>query len=407
MSEAVLAYLDGCREAVIELQRGLVAIPALGPDNGGEGEAAKYAYVRDYLQGLGFADIRDIPAPDARVPGGQRPNLAAVLPGMDASRTLWVIAHLDIVPPGDLALWTSDPYRLVVDGDLIFGRGVEDNHQALVSAAMVAGGLKATGGVPPINFGLVCVADEETGSKYGLDYILKAAPELFKPTDLILVPDSGLPDGSMIEVAEKSMFWLKVTVLGKQCHASVPGQGVNTLVAAADFILRVRGLKDDFPATDAMFDPPVSTFEPTKKEANVENVNTVPGRDVFYVDCRVLPVYQVDAVYARLKAIGETVAGRHGVRIEYEVVQMEQATAPTDPESEIVTRLRRAIREVYDVSARPMGIGGGTVAAYLRRRGLPAAVWAKIMHNAHQPNEHASISNCIGDAKVMARLLFG
>ena len=48
-----------------------------------------------------------------------------------------------------------------------------------------------------------------------------------------------------------------------------------------------------------------------------------------------------------------------------------------------------------------------TVAAYLRRRGLPAAVWAKIMHNAHQPNEHASISNCIGDAKVMARLLFG
>jgi succinyl-diaminopimelate desuccinylase len=52
-----------------------------------------------------------------------------------------------------------------------------------------------------------------------------------------------------------------------------------------------------------------------------------------------------------------------------------------------------------------MGVGGGTVAAIIRRKGLEAAVWATLLGKAHQPNECASISSTLNDAKVMGHLL--
>ena len=171
MLDRVQSFLDTQRDTVINLQRHLTSVPALGPDNGGPGEREKADLVRHLLASLGLPAPREINAPDTRVPCGHRPNLAVILPGVDTSRTFWVISHLDIVPPGDLGLWRSDPYQIVVDGDLIYGRGVEDNQQASVSSLLVAKALAETGSTPPVNYGLLFVSDEETGSKFGLDYV--------------------------------------------------------------------------------------------------------------------------------------------------------------------------------------------------------------------------------------------
>lgn len=408
-TQALDAHISADRETLIELQRLLVGTPALGPDNGGTGEHAKAAAVAKWCEEHGITtDARPMQwhyAPDQRAQDGTRPNLSVVIPGHDTSRTLWIIGHLDVVPVGDPALWDADPFALRVEGDLMYGRGVEDNHQAIIDGLLLARALVAKNITPPVNLGLQFVADEETGSTYGLKWLVKNRPELFGKDDLFLVPDFGTEDGSEIEVAEKSMLWLKVTVLGAQCHASIPHKGNNSLVAAADFILRIAHLTEEYDATDKLFDPPVSTIEPTKKEANVENVNTVPGRDVFCVDCRILPQYPIDGVLNRIKELGREVEALRGVTMEYEVIQKEQAAEPTPQDAPVVTALAGAVQAVYGVTARPVGIGGGTVAAVLRREGLHAAVWGSLMHNAHQPNEHASIDKTVGDARVMAHML--
>ncbi|EPR42348.1 peptidase M20 [Desulfovibrio sp. X2] len=404
MIETVLDFLDTRRDRVVELQRGLVAIPALGPENGGDGEGAKCDYIRERLAELGIPVQREMNAPDPRVPSGVRPSLAARVPGK-SERTLWVISHVDVVPPGELSLWSTDPWTLSVDGDVLVGRGVEDNNQAIVSSLLVAEALVARKVTPELSLGMIFVADEETGSKHGLDYVLHEHGDLFRKDDLFLVPDFGEPDGSLVELAEKSMLWLKITVLGKQCHASRPSQGNNSLVAASAFVMKIRSLYERFDMRDQLFDPPFSTFEPTKKEANVENINTVPGKDVFYVDCRVLADYRIEDVEAAIRAMGDEIESIYGVKIEYESVQQEQAAPATPLTAEITRRLLAAIEATSGLKAQPRGIGGGTVAAFLRRRGFEAAVWATLMHNAHQPGEKALIVNHIGDAKVIARML--
>lgn len=393
------------RERVIALQRDLVALPGLGPANGGQGEREKAAYLLDLTRSMGIERIEDIPAPDPDVECGFRPNLAAVLPGRDTSRTFWVISHTDVVPPGDPALWTSPHDELRVEDDLLYGRGVEDNHQGLVSSLLVAEALLATGQTPPINYGLLFVADEETASSKGLEYVLNHRRDLFGPDDLILIPDFGSPSGELVEVAEKSLLWLKISVFGRQCHASTPHKGVNSLLAASDLILRLRSLYKRFAHQDPLFVPSTSTFEATKKEANVPNINTIPGLDTFYLDCRVLVDYPPREIYAAIQEKCNEIATEYGARVEWEIVQ-EVAAAPATPEdSPIVRGMLAAIRAVHGNDPRPMGIGGGTVASFLRRVNIPAVVWSTLLGTAHQPNEHSSIHNTLADAQVMAHVL--
>ncbi|WP_432736649.1 M20 family metallo-hydrolase [Maridesulfovibrio sp. FT414] len=406
MPTQLLAKIDDLKNEALELHAKLVSIPAIGPDNNGSGEKDKADFLTAYLKDKGFGEVKSFNAPDERVKCGYRPNLVTVIPGQDTSRTLWIISHMDVVPVGDRSLWDSDPFTMVQDGDTIIGRGVEDNHQGLVSSVIAGRALLDSGLTPGINFGLIFVSDEETGSKFGLEYMLKEHEDLFKKKDLFLVPDFGDADSSLVEVAEKSTIWYKVTVMGKQCHASDPDLGANSLIAAAAMIMEVPELHYQFDEENILFSPPYSTFVPTKKEANVENVNTLPGKDVFYIDCRVLPNYDLREVTDQVKGMALYVAEEYGVKIDVEIVNESQAAPATPADSEIVEKILFAIKEVYNIDARPGGIGGGTVAKHLRERGYQTVVWGTQMHQAHQPNEKGSISNTLNDAKVMMLLPF-
>jgi succinyl-diaminopimelate desuccinylase len=208
----------------------------------------------------------------------------------------------------------------------------------------------------------------------------------------------------MIEVAEKSLLWLKFKTLGKQAHGSTPEKGVNSFKAASFFIAALNDLYKLYPAKDKLFDPPISTFEPTKKEANVPNVNTIPGEDVFYMDSRILPQFEVREVEKTIQKIAAGIEKKFKVKIHTEVQQAAPAAPPTSPQATVVQSLKKAIKAVYHKEAKAMGIGGGTVAAVFRRAGFPAACWSKLDETAHQPNEYCIIDNMVGDAKVYGHI---
>jgi succinyl-diaminopimelate desuccinylase len=396
--------MDAQSERVIAWQREMTARIALGPDNNGEGELDKAQWLQAELVAIGATDIRRHDCPDDRVPHGLRPNISARVYGK-SPRTLWVIGHMDVVPPGDLSLWSGDPYTLRVEGDRVYGRGVEDNQQAIASGLLAAQALVEKKIVPELSLGLLFVADEETGMTRGLPYVLDKAPELFRPDDMFLVPDMGVSDGSMVEIAEKSCLWLRLTVLGKQCHASTPEAGINSLVAASACVLEMEQLYRFFPVKNPLYSPAWSTFVPSKKEANVDNINTMPGRDVFYLDCRVLPEYSTDEVLGRVRALADNVAQRYSVSIDVDLVHVKQGPAPTPPDAPVVRTLCAALKDVRGITPKICGSGGQTVAACLRQKGKETAVWATIVPNPHAPNEYSSIKATIADSKIIAYML--
>ena len=394
-----LGKIDAFREKAVEVLSRLIKIKALSPENGGYGEWDKAEYIQSLLD---FADsIERVDAEDGRAKNGVRPNIVARVDGRKR-RTLWVVSHMDVVPEGDVSLWDSDPFTPRVEGDRVYGRGAEDNGQAIVSTILA--GMFLAEHTPDLSFGMVFVADEETGSRYGIRYLLEQ--DVFRKGDLFLVPDTGSPDGSLIEVAEKNILWLKLEIHGKQGHASRPDVFFNASRRAMKIILELdKKLHEKFNRKNELFEPPYSTFEPTKREKNVDNPNTIPGLDVSYLDCRVLPEYSNDEVIEFVNEFLREKELEDGYPCRVQVVQNE--SSPSTPEdSEVVVRLKNAIRMLRNIEARPVGIGGNTCASFFRRAGFETAVWSTLDGKAHEPNEYAKISNILEDAKVFALLAY-
>jgi succinyl-diaminopimelate desuccinylase len=383
----------------------LIKINSIGPESGGPGEAERGKYIVKLAKQLGFDSVEVLESKDPRVPSGKRPNIVIRVKGT-TRRKLWVVAHMDTVPVGDPKAWKYPPFSGKVVSGKIYGRGSEDNGQELVASLFGLRALVKSGVLPDTDVGLVFVADEECGNTHGIDFLIKK--RLFKKGDLAIVPDHGEPKGDTISVVEKSIAWVEVEVIGRQTHGSTPDCGINAFEVAAKFMLAaVDHVRDKFTMKDMLFEPPMSTFTPTKCDSNGPNVNTVPGRQTFSFDFRILPEYKIDDVMDVLRKTADHFEKSTGAKINLSFIQRADAAPRTPTDSEVVVRLMKAIKTVRGIKARPVGIGGGTCAAPFRRIGIEAAVWATLPGLAHDANEYANVKDLVADAKVYALLFAG
>ena len=396
------ASVDRDSQASLDFFMKMLRIRAVNPRMGGEGERERAQFLEGFMEDEGLSVTR-VDVRDDESPGAVRPNLSARLEGRNRARNLWFISHMDTVPEGSRDLWDTDPFEPTVRDGKIIARGSEDNGQSLVASLFALLTLKKLEVPLPFNVGVWFVADEEFSSNYGIKQLLRRG--IFKKNDLVVVPDAGSPKGTDIEIAEKGLLWMKVTTKGKQVHASLPKKGLNAHRVGMSLALDLdKLLHGKYRRRNRLFDYPVSTFEPTKKEANVGNVNTVPGLDVFYFDCRVLPEYSlVDVVHdvrSKIRQFEKTC----GASISYEEVELEPAGPATSQKSEVAVLLGRAISRVSKRRPRFVGIGGQTVGNLFRREGIPTAVWSTIDDVPHEPNEYSRIANLVNDTKVFAAL---
>ena len=406
MKEQLFAKIEELEPKMVQTLCDLVAIPAIGPADGGVGEFHKAEYLIKKLKELGFSDVSTYALPDPKAAGGERPNLVVRFPGK-TKRRLWIIAHMDVVPEGERSLWHTDPFKAEVKDGRVYGRGSSDNGQELVASLYALCALRELGVTPEYEVCLAFVADEELGSEYGICHLLKKG--LFAEDDLVVVPDMGTEKGDFVEIAEKSICWMEFTVEGKQVHGSTPQLGVNACRAANAFSVALdEALHAAFPERDELFDPPESTFEPTRRRANVANVNTVPGLEVFSFDCRVLPSVPLEEVLKIVDAETKKAEEKYKVKITRRFPQIEQAAAPTSQDAPVVRELLSALAEVYPgMTPKVGGVGGGTCGAFFHRAGIPAVVWCQEIDCAHMPNEHIEIAHMLNEAKVFGLMMMG
>ena len=78
-----------------------------------------------------------------------------------------------------------------------------------------------------------------------------------------------------------------------------------------------------------------------KKEANVPNVNTIPGEDVFYLDCRILPHYTIAEVEDKIGELLQETEREFNVTIETSYAQKEEAAPPTPIDAPVVLALQK------------------------------------------------------------------
>ena len=377
------------RDWIIKILSEITKRNAVNPLNGGPGELERGNYIEELLKEMGLK-VQRFDVEDDK--GFTRPNLITEI---GSGETIWIISHIDTVSPGEG--WESDPFKLRIQGDKVYGLGVHDNGIGIMSSLILL--KKILDEDIEINYRLKVgfVSDEEAGSKYGLKFLVSKG--IFKEGDRAIVPDAGSEDGSIIEIAEKGILWLKFETKGKQSHGSAPDKGDNAFLKSMRFALELYDeLHKKFGEKNDMFNPPVSTFEPTKKERNVDSINIIPGRDIHYWDCRILPRYRIDDV---LSVISKVASKYDTV---YEVIVREEASE-TKRDDWIVKKMVEAVKNVLNIEAKLIGIGGGTFAGILRKIGVPSVVWHIGSESEHRPNEWESIENYFKTADVILNVL--
>ncbi len=387
-------------EFIKEVVNRIIPIESISPASGGKGEKERSDEICKILEELGYPNYNRYDVTDKS--GAVRSNVVLRIGNM--SQTFWIVPHTDTVPVGDLSLWTKPPFKPTLEGDRIYGRGTSDDGQAIWLSLLILKNLDAS--KLKYSLGFAFVADEEVGSTYGIQHLLEL--NIFKKDDMIIVPDAGTADGLQIEIAEKSIMWIKFKIMGKQYHASMPFMAVNANREAMKFVLKLDdALHREYSAINEIFSPPGSTFEPTKHDKNVDNVNTIPGTEVQYLDCRILPKYDLDNVVDFIDSqIREFQRGSKAT-ITYEFVQREQAPLPTRMDAPVVVELKRAIKDLRGTDPSAVGIGGGTCAAFFRRKGYNAVVWSTTVPEvAHQADEYVHISHVLKDRDIILKIVY-
>jgi succinyl-diaminopimelate desuccinylase len=399
--EQILEKIEGSREDMVRVMSEMIRIPALAPVNGGSGEGKRADMLAGYLEG--YDSVIRIDAQDDYDPSVMRPNILAKKNGKGRG-TVWIVAHIDTVPADDLQDWHTDPFEPVVKDGRIYGRGTEDNGQAVISS-MFASKFIPKEMLSRRSIGIAYVADEETSSKMGIEHLINKGH--FSKDDIFIVPDWGTPGGELIDVAEKNLIWLQFNVTGKSTHASTPEKGINAFRVGTGFLTDLLAeFEKEFPNENELFVPKVSTYEPTKCTGTVMNVNTIPGNFEFSMDIRMIPEYHQDEVLAVVGRIAKKHEAVTGAKIGIKEIQRHVSGKASSTKGEVFDSLMESIESITGKRPRPVGVGGATCANFFRKEGYDAYVWEYGGGTLHGPNEYVVIDNIVTDAKVFASLFY-
>ena len=411
LKDKIFKEIEGLEKTMIWSLCRVLQYPAVSPHNGGQGEEEKALEISKIVieEGLSHgAKFEWIRVPDVKSQTGNRPSLILRTPGQTKQR-LWMLSHMDVVSEGDISAWKTEPFEPEVKDGMVIARGSNDNGQAGIAMLYALKALKNLGLTPMYETCLAFVADEEMGSRYSIEPMVKDKLVDFCKDDMILVPDGGNSIGDFIQIAEKGLLQMEFIITGKQVHASTPDLGTNACRVANIFSVELdEALHKAFPEVNELFKPETSTFEPTRRQANVASVNVVPGTEKLAFDCRVLPHIPIDDVIMTAEKVMKDIMSRMDVQIELKVINRQDHAPDISKDSPIAQSLTKAISEVLGITPKFGGVGGGTFAAFFRHVGIPAVVWEQNTDGqAHQPNEYALIQHMLNNAKVFALLMLG
>lgn len=200
------------RDRLVERLGRLVRIPSENPPGR---EAAAADAVADMCRELGMGV--ELIAADAG-----RPSVVAHLG--TGSPTVCYCSHIDVVPAGDPARWSRDPFGAEVEGGRLYGRGSCDAKGPVAAALEAVDILRAAGVSLGGTLQLALCADEEAMGFKGAGYLVAEG---------ILCPDKaivGEPTSLSVVRAQRGASWFRVRTNGISAHGSQPQNGVNAIL---------------------------------------------------------------------------------------------------------------------------------------------------------------------------------
>jgi succinyl-diaminopimelate desuccinylase len=376
---------DTSEEEAAELLSELVSIDSQNPP-GREEPVAEY--IVETLTDWGI-DARLLGKPDP-----DRPQVVAEVGAGDSdATTLALNGHMDVVPPGDEAQWTVDPFEGVVRDGRVYGRGTSDMKGGIAAAMLAARAAHRSGEVDGTLLLLFAMGEEtaEPGTKTLLS-------EVGNDIDVGVVLE---PTELTVDTAGKGLAWYTAAIDGESCHASRPALGTNALSG----LLSIDDALAAYQERIAERTHPLigrSLCTPTMADAGIKE-NVIPDRAELRFDRRFLPDEDVETLDQEMDELFEGLRDRgYDVRIErtrtYEAAEI-------DTDAEIARVFRRHSHDVAGVDTAPHGKDAATDQRnFVNDADVPAIIWGPgSPSQSHTADEWARTDLLVDAVEVLSR----
>lgn len=286
--EGMSPHMD--KEEIIEFARDLVRSPSVNPPC--ETRDCAEIILRKFKEHQIDAEI---------IEGNKGAcNVVARFPGRNKGKVLLLNGHIDVVPPGEG--WTVDPFGGDIQEGRIYGRGTCDMKSGVASMVFSMIAFKRSGTSFNGEIVFTGIADEETGSEFGTVFLIKKG--IGKNADFAIVSE---PTSLRVELGNRGLRWIDITVRGKASHAGRPHLGVNAIAYGAKLVEAIQSIK--FMNRNDAFEVPTPSISVTMISGGTK-VNIIPDRCDLSLDRRMIPGETTEAVLRELKEIIDPILER-------------------------------------------------------------------------------------------------
>ena len=411
MSDAdrVCAAVDELRADCIAFLSELVRIPTVNPPGERYEDAARL--IGDHLSALGYA-VQQV-RPREQRDGPPRVNVMARLEGAIARPTLHFNGHFDVVPAGDLAAWTRQPFGAQIAAGRLWGRGSGDQKAGIAASIYAIEAIRRAGLTLRGSVEQSATVDEESGGFAGVAELCEQGLIAADRTDHVIITEPL--DVDRVCIGHRGVYWFEVTARGVTAHGSMPDLGRNAADAMTRLITRIeRDLKPRLAGrvTEMPVEPPAARHASISLNAlhagqpiDADQTPMVPDVCVAIFDRRFITEETSGDVRREIEDL-VAAEGAADAEIRWAVrdLMLVEPTA-TPPDAPVALAVRAAIREVLGRDAKIIASPGTYDQKHVVRRGGIAdciAYGPGRLEAAHRPNEYVDLEDLANATKVMA-----
>ena len=379
------ATADAIQHETLALAKALIACRSITPDDDGA-----MTLIATRLAAAGFVC--------ERIDRGGVRNLWAR--AGTTSPVLCLAGHVDVVPPGPLDAWTSDPFVPTERDGCLYGRGASDMKGPLASMITAAERIAATRDAVG-SIALLITSDEEGDAVDGTAAVIEALRARGEGIDACIVGEPTSADrlGDTIKHGRRGSLSGSLHVTGVQCHIAYPERGRNpiqtSLPALAELAATVwdRG-NADFPPT---------SFQISNIHAGTGAVNVIPGTLDVTFNFRFSPESTADGLQTRVREVLD----RHG--LDYDLTWKPVAHPFATPGGPLVDAVRDAVATASGVIPVLSTSGGTSDGRFIATLAREVVEFGPTNDTIHKVNERIQIDDLgtlsrIYEQAVRARL---